>query len=125
MIADTCYLFALVVADDADHQKAVSDPRANVGSILVPDRIFEELATALIYKQGPEFALSALNEIRSNKRFDFHSVSREEAEGAFKLMGVVRRKISFNDYCLAYLARQRGEEVITYDKQLLGLLKAK
>ncbi len=125
MIADTCFLFALLVADDADHQKAVSDSRSTNGSILVPDRILEELATALIYKQGPDFALAALDEIRSNERFELYPVSREEAAGTLSLLRNLRRKISFNDYCLANLSFRRGEEVLTYDRQLLGVLKGK
>ncbi len=123
MIADTCFLFAILVADDADHQKAVTDGQSIEGQILVPDRIFEELATALVYKKGIEFAITALAEVRSNKRLEFYQVSPEDAAGTLKLMGSVRRKISFNDYCIAYLARQRGENVLTYDRQVLGVLK--
>ena len=123
MIVDTSYLISLLVAEDSNHSKAVADGQVLTEPALVPDLVLEELVSTLTYKRGIEFGLAALEEVRSNKRFTAYSLSSTEAAGTFELMKRVRRKLNFTDYLIVYLAHQRGEGVLSYDRQLLSVLK--
>ena len=123
MIVDTSYLIALLVAEDSNHSKAVADGQALQEPASVPDRVLEEMVSTLTYKRGIEFGLMALDKVRSNKRFQAYSINPTEAEGTFELMKRVQRKLNFTDYLIVHLAQTRSEGVLSYDHQLLSVLK--
>ena len=123
MILDSSFLFAFYVLDDSKHEQALADFKAASEPMLITDRILEELITALVYKQGIDFAMAVLEQTRTNEAFEFYSMTKEEQAGVFNLMKEVRRDLSFYDYSSVYLSRTRGERLLSYDKQQLGVLK--
>ncbi len=123
MIIDTSVLISLLVTEDSNHQRAILDVQTDSSLFIVTDRVLEELVSTLTYKKDIEFALGALEQVQMNARFEFYSLTPAEAAGVFDWMKRVRRDLSFVDYSVAYLAKQRGEKLLSYDKQLLSLLK--
>jgi len=125
MIVAALFLFALYDNSDSNHLRALDEFETISEPLTVTHRVLEELITVLTYKQGVDFALSVLEQTKSNDAFDLFPTEMSVQKEVLELMKKTRKNLSFTDYSLVYLSIQRGETVLTYDKQMLGLLKKK
>jgi predicted nucleic acid-binding protein len=123
-IGDTCYLYALFNESDALNQKARDDFREREGeTIIVPDRVLEELFGITAYKRGIGMALETIKRILTNSGFAIYYMEEYEESEVFRMAEGIGKDISYVDYAILYLSKKRNEGMLTFDRQLLGLSK--
>ncbi|MBS3136977.1 PIN domain-containing protein [Candidatus Woesearchaeota archaeon] len=124
MIADSSFLIALFIEEDGNHENAIID-FSNVGDniILIPDRVLEETFTVVTYKKGILYTIGVLERIRLNKKCVIYHLSASEQEAIIALINKLKIRISFIDYCVAYLTIAKDEELLCYDKEIISFKK--
>ena len=124
MIADTSYLFSLFNEDDDLNPSALEIFGGLAKeTILVPDRVLEELFTITAYKLGTDAAGVYLRKITSNSRFAVYYFDKEERDAVLRLAESRKVRMSFVDYLVLYLAQKTGEKLLCFDRQLSRLAK--
>lgn len=126
MIADTSYLFSLFNEDDDLNPSALEIFGGLMEeTILVPDRVLEELFTITSYKLGVGTASLYLRKITSNAKFAIYCFDKEERDAVLRLAESKKVRMSFVDYLVLYLAQKTGEKLLCFDRQLSKLAKGK
>jgi len=95
MIADTSFLVALFIEEDELHEKSINELEKNKKEILITDRILEETFTVICYKKGVDYALMI-----------------------YEIIKKFRKKLSFADYTVIYLALKDNEKILCFDEEL-------
>lgn len=109
---------ALFLGFDTHHREAARIMEG-VGdnSIYLPYSIASETVTVLTYKHSKKQAEAFIDFVKSDVRIIFLN---DDLVSELDFYKTVRRRISFADASLIYLARTRGVSVVSFDKQLLG-----
>ncbi|MBI5393228.1 hypothetical protein HZA96_05135 [Candidatus Woesearchaeota archaeon] len=124
MIADSSFLIALFLEQDENHDNAIIDfSKVITDLILIPDRVLEEVFTVVTYKNGILYAIKVLERIKLNKRCFIYHLNSSEEEAIFALINKLKIRISFIDYCVAYLTIIKNEELLCYDQEIISFKK--
>ena len=121
MIADTSFLVSLYSPDDSNNQKAKKIYAANKGYILIPLSIFEETINVILYKKGVDSCMDVADDMLRNKDNIIYYPDEYEVLDVIDIIKRLKRKMSINDYEVAYLAAEKGEDLLCFDKQILSL----
>lgn|SRR3989338_4607502 len=124
MIIDTSFLFSFLFAEDALHEKAVVDAEKSKGEAwIVPDRILEELFSIAVCKIGLDEAIGAIEKLEKNANVSVYYFEKEEVKRIFGMAKERRKKLSFADCSVIYLAGVSGERIMACDRQLVAAAK--
>ena len=123
MIADSSFLIALFLEEDENHDIALKEFDENKGIITILDRVLEEIFTVFTYKKGIAFSIEAVEKILINKRFLIYYFDSGEHKAIFRLIKKVNCRISFIDYCVAYLAIIKNKSLLCYDAEINNIAK--
>ncbi|HLC86176.1 MAG TPA: PIN domain-containing protein [Candidatus Nanoarchaeia archaeon] len=118
MIADTSFLVALFIEEDELHEKSINELEKNKKEILITDRILEETFTVICYKKGVDYALMIFEKLKNNKDIIFYQLSEEEIKKIYEIIKKFRKKLSFADYTVIYLALKDNEKILCFDEEL-------
>ncbi len=114
----------MFVPEDENHAEAMRTWHGIAGkNVTVPDRVLEETFNVITYKKGITAGMETREKIRTTQNLQIRHTKEEECKNTFDLAQTTRRKMSFTDYLLAYLAKASGEEVLTFDRQLMRELE--
>lgn len=123
MIADSSFFVSLFLDNDKNHEMAMDIYDKCDEAIVMPLSIIEEIFNVITYKRGVEYSLEAIEGLLTCKDVKIYFFDTEELEDAIKIVKSNKKKMSLNDYEVAYLAMKRDEEVLCFDKQVISLAK--
>ncbi len=124
MIADSSFLIALFMEEDEHYNKACEEFfNCKNQKILIPDRVLEEVFTVFTYKRGIIFAIAVLEKINQNQCFVFYNIDLIEQKRIFQIIKETKTRMSFIDYCIAYLTVSRSESLLCYDQGIKNFIK--
>ena len=89
-------------------------------TIILHPYVIQETATVLTYKCGTDIAYSFLADVAVAERI---IIPPPDIQTDIKMFIALKRKISFTDASLIALAKQRGAQIITFDREILSLFK--
>ncbi|TSC57721.1 MAG: hypothetical protein Greene041679_265 [Parcubacteria group bacterium Greene0416_79] len=124
IIVDSSFLVAFYITNDSQHVVAVNTVRKLAGiekTLVIHPYVIQEVATILTYRVGVALAISFLDDITVSERVIIPTVNTEQEIEFFRRIG---RKMSFVDTALVNVARQMRAAVLTFDKQILSLLRS-
>lgn len=120
-VVDSNVFIAFYNQADAQHEDAVSIlQEIENETIIVYPYVIQEVATVLVYRFGITVARKFLNDITNA-----HNVLLPPVEviGDIEYFSSVNKKISFTDSSLVRIAKRMNAGLITFDKQMIALLK--
>jgi len=120
-IVDSSFLVAFYRDIDSQHQEARRIASDLVGkTIILHPYVIQETATVLTYTCGTDIAYSFLADVAVAERI---IIPPPDIQTDIKMFIALKRKISFTDASLIALAKQRGAQIITFDREILSLFK--
>ncbi len=123
MIVDTSFLVALFIPEDELHEKALNEIENNNIELIIPDRVIEETFTVMCYKKGLDYALDILEKLKINKDVIIRTINEEEFELIINLAKKLKKKLSFVDYVVIYLALNDRYKILCFDDQIIKIFK--
>ena len=123
MLADSSFLVSLFLPSDTNHEKAKKLYSNCRGYMLIPISVFEETSNIVIYKRGMAACIEMMEQILLNEDIIVYYPDEAEMLEVFELMKKKQKKMSVIDYEVAYLAAQKKEKLLCFDKQILSLAK--
>jgi predicted nucleic acid-binding protein len=122
-VVDSSVLISFYNSDDTQHEKALNFfEKLTDYSLIIHPYVIQEVSTVLTYRtdisRAQKFLLDTLN---SENIFIPNVDTRRDMEYFQKL----NKKISFTDSALIRLAKELGAELVTFDKQMMSLLRQK
>lgn len=121
-IIDSSVWVALFLDFDSLHKKAAEIFSDINDKIYLPYCVISETATVLAYKHSKNQADNFLEFISSNSDI---VLINNEAINEINYYKEINKKISFTDSSLIYLSRRYDLLLITFDKQIISLIKEK
>ncbi len=123
MIVDTSFLIAFFLNEDELHEKAINNFKNVNGHLIIPDRVLEETFTVLCYKKGVVYSLEVINKLKNNKDIIIYKIDYKESELIFEFVADIKKKFSFVDYIILYLALNTHEKLLCFDDELVKIVK--
>lgn len=121
VVVDSSVILAYYNEIDDFHAEAVKAAnRLEQAIAIVHPYVIQEVVTLLTYRRGVEGARQFLEDIRNA---DNILVPAVDAEKDMLYFLQVNRKISFTDVALVRLAKEMNASLLTFDRQILSLLK--
>ncbi len=121
-VIDSSVFVSLYNEDDKRHDDAVSIfKELDSMIIVVHPYVIQETATVLAYKLGIKVARGFLEDISDIMHVSIPTVDIMRDIENFRK---INKKISFTDAALVDLAKRMNAQLVTFDKQMLSLLKA-
>lgn len=121
VIFDTNVWIGLLDEDDSLHRQAKSMLNTIKAKIIVPYCVAMEVANILVARVSKEEANQFLFHIINNQ--DIELVDNDFVKDIV-FFGSFDKKMSFTDYSLISLARDKGYELITFDKSMKKFMKS-
>lgn len=121
-IVDSSVWVALFLDFDSLHKKAAEIFSDINDKIYLPYCVISETATVLTYKHSKNQADNFLEFISSNS--DIVLINNDAINEIDYYKGI-DKKISFTDSSLIYLSKKYDLLLITFDKQIISLIKEK
>lgn len=126
MILDSSLLVSFFrEADDNNREAARLLKRHENESLVLPESVFFETLTVLIYKGGAASAKAAYEKLTSNKQVLAHYFSMDEKREIVVQLLAQSTKISFEDMSVIYLARKTDSKVLAFDEKIIRLAAKK
>jgi len=118
-VADTSFLYALISADDALHERAV---RASQKSELVtiPAEILSETVALVQYRSGFEDARAAGEWLRSQALVQIGVGTQETLREAWRTFVQAAGRLSYPDSVVVAWCRPRGFTPLAFDSRILA-----
>jgi predicted nucleic acid-binding protein len=123
-IVDTCVWVALFNRDDSCHERALENINLLKQVSIVPDFILAETATVLKLKSHINIANSFLEHVR-NSELSIISFSEMQDDFSLEFMKEDNDKLSYIDSSLLAMHKTGKYKIITFDENLLKLMKKK
>lgn len=123
IIIDSSFLVALYITDDSQHEMAekIAKQMADIEKkIIMHPYVIQEVVTILTYRIGITLANRFLDDLFSSKSVSIPQVNTLQEADFFKR---VNRRMSFTDITLVHLAKQISVPILSFDRQILSLLK--
>lgn len=120
VIFDTNVWIGLLDEDDSLHRQAVDLLSATKEKIIVPYCVATEVSNILAARVSKEEANQFLFHIINNQ--DIELVDNDFVKDIV-FFGSFGKRMSFTDYSLISLARDKGYELITFDKSMKKFMK--
>ncbi|KKU60032.1 MAG: hypothetical protein UX81_C0005G0028 [Parcubacteria group bacterium GW2011_GWA2_47_12] len=123
IIVDSSFLVALYITDDSQHEIAekIAKQMSGVKKIIVMHPyVIQEVTTILTYRIGIILAQRFLNDLFASKSVIIPQVNVLQEADFFKRM---EKRMSFTDITLVHLAKQTDTPILSFDRQILALLK--
>ncbi|MCK5320607.1 type II toxin-antitoxin system VapC family toxin [Candidatus Parcubacteria bacterium] len=121
-IIDSSVWVALFLDFDVNYEKAIEIFSQINDKIYLPYCVISEVATVLTYKHSKEQADGFLEFISDNE--DVILIDNE-MKNEIDFYKKINKRVSFTDASLVFLAEKFGLLLITFDKQMIGLIKKK
>ena len=121
-LIDSSVWVALFLDFDANHKKAMEIFSQINDKIYLPYCVISEVATVLTYKHSKEQANGFLEFISDNEDI---VLINNEIKNEVDFYQEINKRISFTDASLVFLAEKFGLLLITFDKQIISLIKEK
>ena len=120
-VIDSSVFIAFYYEGDQNHENALKLIKEISGKILiVHPYVISEVVTVLTYKVSKEIAEKFLSDVINVD--DVHIPNPDVLlESEFFIFQ--KKKISFTDTTIVYLAKKLNTKLITFDKQMISLLK--
>ena len=120
-IIDSSVFVAFYYEGDQNHENALAIIKEISGkTLIVHPYVVSEVATVLTYKISKKIAETFLSDVIGVD--DIHIPNPDVLlESEFFIFQ--KKKISFTDATLVYLAKKLNAKLITFDKQMISLLK--
>jgi predicted nucleic acid-binding protein len=114
---DSNILIALFKEDDANHKNAL-DIIHSIENFYISEYSLVEVSTVLLFKASKDIATKAMKYMSDNKNIIISRFTNEE------LLEICRifpydKKLSFVDFCLIKLAKNKKLELLSFDKDLM------
>lgn len=120
-VIDSNVFIAFYHGNDERHRDALRVMEELDGkTLIVHPYVIQETATVLAYKFGLATARAFLSDAASASNLLIPPVDMRSDIDGFMEIG---KKVSFTDAVLVRLARQMNAHLVTFDKQMLALLK--
>ena len=118
-VADTSFLYALISADDALHERAV---RASQKSepVTIPAEIFSETVALVQYRSGFEDARAAGEWLRSQALVQIGVGTQETLREAWRTFVQAAGRLSYPDSVVVAWCRPRGFTPLAFDSRILA-----
>ncbi len=121
IVLDTSFLVSFFLNGDSNHAKALELALKNKDEdMLLSDIILYETLTVINYKGGIELAKEAHGQLERNRQihsFRFTDVEADEIVSMF--FAQKKRKLSFADVSVLYLANKSSAKILSFDEELL------
>lgn len=121
-IIDSSVWVALFLDFDSTHKKASEIFSQIEGSIYLPYCVINEVATVLAYKHSKMQADSFLDFITDNEDI---IIIGDEIANEINYYRQIEKNISFTDAAIIYLAEKFNLLLITFDKQIIKIIKSR
>lgn len=120
-IIDSSVFVAFYYEGDQNHKNALEILKEISGNTLViHPYVISEVATVLTYKVSKKLAESFLSDVVG---IDDVYIPNPDVLLESEFFIFQNKKISFVDSALVYLAKKMSAKLITFDKQMISLLK--
>lgn len=120
VIFDSCVWIGYLRQTDALHERAEAEFDKVKETIIVPYSVAAEVANILVGRISKQEADNFLIHIVNNQ--DIELVEDDYVKGIV-FFGSFDEKMSFTDYSLISLARDKGYKLITFDEKMKRFLK--
>lgn len=117
-------MVALYLTNDSQHGQAkiIANKLASMPkTIVIHPYVVEEVATILAYRVGTALSQRFLIDLTASTESTLFApvVIKRDIE----FFQALNKKISFADATIIYLAKQMNSPILTFDKQMLSILK--
>lgn len=123
IIVDSSFLVALYITDDSQHEMAEKIAKQMMDvekTIIMHPYVIQEVATILTYRMGMILTKRFLDDLFASASVRIPQVNAPQEADFFKR---VNKRMSFTDITLVHLAKQMGVPILSFDRQILSLLK--
>ncbi len=124
IVADSSFLVALFLPNDANHDGAVEKFSQILDKVFIPNIILYETLTVINYKGGSEEKRTAYNKIINNKSFVIGALSNDELAGVLEDFLSYNSKLSFEDTAVVSLATKLKTSTLDFDEGIMKTLKS-
>lgn len=125
IVLDSSFIIAFYLSEDSNHEKALKLAEQNSEeTMLLSDVILFETLTVLNYKAGIKRAKEAYDELLGNRYIQFLHFTEIEKNEILAQFFEQKKKLSFADSSVVYLAGRGKIRVLTFDKEILAITKS-
>ena len=118
-VADTSFLYALVSATDALHERALREAR-NSEPITIPAEIFSETVALLHYRTGFEESRAAGDWFRSQPEIQIAAGTDDTLREAWRTFIQGKGRLSYPDSVVVAWCRPKGYAPLAFDTRILA-----
>ncbi len=118
-VADTSFLYALVSATDALHERAVLAAQESE-PITIPAEIFSETVALVHYRSGFEDARAAGDWLRSQAQVQIGVGTEQTVREAWRTFARAGGRLSYPDSVVVAWCRPRGFVPLAFDTRILA-----
>ncbi len=123
MIVDTSVFISFYHETDVNHKKAIEVLGNNQNRILISDYILNEVISVSLRKMGLERAKYILEIIIDQELVSVKHTSESEFYEILEIFKNQNDKLSFVDCSIILLAKIHGQNVVSFDKNLVDYIK--
>ncbi len=122
-VVDSNVFIAFYNQNDTQHLDALRlMGELQSATLIVHPYVLQEVATVLTYRFGFETAKKFLSDITTAENVLIPSINVRSEIERFQLLG---KKMSFTDVALINLAEQMAIRLLTFDRQILSVMKGR
>ena len=120
-VIDSSVLVAFYDDRDVHHADALVVMKEIQGrNIFIHSYVVQEVATILSYRFGPILAKRFLEDVINSENV---TIPWTEVKKEIEFFNNLNKKISFTDTSLILLSKDKGIPLLTFDKQIISLLR--
>jgi len=119
-LIDSSVWVALFLEFDSNHKKAEEIISKIEGKIYLPYNVIVEVTSVLAYKHSKKQADNFLDYIEDNEDI---ILFENELKPEMEFYRKIDKKLSFVDISLVYLSKKLDLDLITFDSQMISLVK--
>ena len=121
LVIDSSVLIAAYHDDEDNHVTAVDIlEKSKAHTIILHPYVIQEVVTVLTYRFGLDIAMTFLSAVPNAENVFMPTV---DTLGDIEYFKKLNKKISFTDSSLIRFAQSMGAELLTFDKQMMSLLR--
>ena len=121
LVIDSSVLIAFYHDDEDDHSLAVDIlEKSREHNIILYPYVIQEVVTILTYRFGLDMAMKFLSDLPRAENVFMPAV---DLVGDIEYFQKLNKKISFTDSSLVRLAKGLNAELVTFDRQMMSLVK--
>lgn len=122
-VVDSSVFVAFYNQNDTQHLDALRlMEELQLATLIIHPYVLQEVATVLTYRFGFETAKKFLSDITTAENVIIPPINVRSEIERFRLLG---KKMSFTDVAIINLAEQMAIRLLTFDRQILSVLKAR